>query len=472
MTTQIYYDCGRGRSQNDASAAQGTSPPCPRGDLKTLVRPEFFCGQTLEAGDLTTLVDWSRDRFGLQRFKTGWGVVCGLQVEVRPGTDNQIVVRPGYAVGLCGADLVVPCEAFRSLADACRGTNGECDQRRDEGSSSDDALPVDPDVCYSLDRRNLVAVDVYLKSRNDPFQPRPSLAHGACTETTDCNDARVRETYTILAERQPRERKKEDPQITEGVSLEESIGAEEVPDAAARVYREWRRGYLECFRHLLSERANLKELSKENKNLTTEMAGRIRSWAEVRRPRAAAFVRDCLDVKKWDTVPENPKSYFTKLLLYVLQDCRNDYFVRRCCTPAAACGVPLARVWMRRRSGDRCSIVYIDNTPPHRRELAPTGPPAPFGETNLSPYIWMRRKEFCRVKKELGLQINVAEEAFDPQTPDDLIDFFLKTENFGEEKLTAKHLREELAIRSGRRLVAHWSETPFGNRIVAFKVTE
>ncbi len=469
MTAQTYHDCGRGGSQDDQSATRETSSPCSRGDLKTLVRPNFFCGQTLEAGDLTTLVDWSRDRFGLQRFKTGWGVVCGLQVEVRPGTRDQVVVRPGYAVGLCGADIVVPCNAFRSLADPCRETNEGCVELRNIGPTYDNSSHIDPDACSSIDTSDLIAIDIFLRSNNAPFQPRPSLARHSCTEATDCSDARVRETYGIVAQRQPLEAGGNGSEIAEGEDEDEDVTVAALPEPLTKECRKWLWGYLQCFQHLLDEQDVLRELGGASEKLVRELAGRIGSWPEVQRPRAAAFVRDSVKVEDWNRVPENPQLFFTNLLVYLLQDCRSRYFAGLCPTPESFCGVPLARAWMRREQGNKCVIVYIDSVPPHRREIAPPGPPAPCGGIGLGPYIGMPTEHLCGIRRESGLQITLEKQAFNPKTPKQLVDFFLDPNEVQNGRPTPQALLEKLAATCDDELRAHYITTPFGDRIIAFK---
>ena len=114
-------------------------------ELECLVRPNFYCGQLLTDIDLDALVDWTKKRFALSRYRDGWGVVCGLHLSCSPpdgatsccGTEGEgpfVYVKPGYAVDCCGNDLVV-CEPIKV------NLNGVC------GSEEDPcAPPVTPKV--------------------------------------------------------------------------------------------------------------------------------------------------------------------------------------------------------------------------------------------------------------------------------------------------------------------------------------
>ena len=69
-------DVARG-SAHDCGCGCGGTCTCDSRccDLECLIRPNYFCGQTLTDRDLTALVEWARTRFGLVRYRAGWGVV-------------------------------------------------------------------------------------------------------------------------------------------------------------------------------------------------------------------------------------------------------------------------------------------------------------------------------------------------------------------------------------------------------------
>jgi hypothetical protein len=84
--------------------------------LVALCRPRFFDGQLITAADFSRL-----DRYIVQkdrlhnRYLHGVGVVCGLEA-VCSACDDTVTVRPGYALGPCGEDIVVPCDARVDVA--------------------------------------------------------------------------------------------------------------------------------------------------------------------------------------------------------------------------------------------------------------------------------------------------------------------------------------------------------------------
>ena len=62
-----------------------TNPACGEQEQtfcepECLVHPNFFCGQLLTDADLNALISWSKEKFRLDRYKNGWGVVHGLSV--------------------------------------------------------------------------------------------------------------------------------------------------------------------------------------------------------------------------------------------------------------------------------------------------------------------------------------------------------------------------------------------------------
>jgi hypothetical protein len=84
-------------------------PPCPvcKG-LECLCRPRFFPGQLLSDEDLNRLQNYVIGKNKLHnRYLTGWGVACGLEVVCDPCKPANVVVRAGYALSPCGDDIVL-----------------------------------------------------------------------------------------------------------------------------------------------------------------------------------------------------------------------------------------------------------------------------------------------------------------------------------------------------------------------------
>jgi hypothetical protein len=75
--------------------------------LQCLCRPRFFAGQLVTDADFNRLDQYlvGKDRLH-NRYLHGTGVVCGLEVVCNP-CDDTVTVRPGYALGPCGEDIVV-----------------------------------------------------------------------------------------------------------------------------------------------------------------------------------------------------------------------------------------------------------------------------------------------------------------------------------------------------------------------------
>lgn len=75
--------------------------------LECLCRPRFFAGQLLTDEDLRRLDHYIVAKNRLHnRYLHGTGSVCGLEVVCNP-CDDTVTVRPGFAIGPCGEDIVV-----------------------------------------------------------------------------------------------------------------------------------------------------------------------------------------------------------------------------------------------------------------------------------------------------------------------------------------------------------------------------
>jgi hypothetical protein len=103
--------CGCGQSQ---SSGRGCGcGPAAAGLIYDggFTRPSFFDGQLLCADDLQALTAYVRGKDRLHnRYLTGSGVVCGLDVVCSCADRGTVIVRAGYALDCCGNDIVVPCD--------------------------------------------------------------------------------------------------------------------------------------------------------------------------------------------------------------------------------------------------------------------------------------------------------------------------------------------------------------------------
>ncbi|MCW3494221.1 hypothetical protein [Microbacterium sp. SSM24] len=105
----VYSAHMRRMSGASAERSHGCDCTCPvcQG-LHTFVRPRFFAGQLLTETELTGLTTYFMEKQRLHnRYLHGYGVVVGLQVEC-DGCGPGVIVRPGYAIDPCGADIVLP----------------------------------------------------------------------------------------------------------------------------------------------------------------------------------------------------------------------------------------------------------------------------------------------------------------------------------------------------------------------------
>ncbi len=89
--------------------------------LECLCRPRFFAGQLLTDEDLRRLDHYvvAKDRLH-NRYLHGPGSVCGLEV-VCNACDDTVTVRPGYAIGPCGEDIVVCRDTAVDVGDLIQG---------------------------------------------------------------------------------------------------------------------------------------------------------------------------------------------------------------------------------------------------------------------------------------------------------------------------------------------------------------
>jgi len=76
-------------------------------DLCPPVRNRYFYGKLLDVAQFDLEQSYFNEkRWLLNRLVSGWGVICGLNVQL--GADNQsVVVTPGLAIDKCGHEIMV-----------------------------------------------------------------------------------------------------------------------------------------------------------------------------------------------------------------------------------------------------------------------------------------------------------------------------------------------------------------------------
>lgn len=190
-TEQKTQSCSCGCTSYDQTCCQ----------LDCLERPRFFCGQLLTDQDLTTLLRWTQDKLRLQRFKHGWGVVCGLDVRVHadPKKACSVVVSSGYAVDCCGDDIVVCAEDELDLSKACPFPESGCAELRAPAGSAAEYADEAPIYFKGkpFSASDICAIDLIIDYKETEAVPQTALGRSACREVGTCEYSRVREGYTL-----------------------------------------------------------------------------------------------------------------------------------------------------------------------------------------------------------------------------------------------------------------------------------
>lgn len=131
-----------GRIDSQGRCVCDECEPCD--GLTCLCRPRFFDGQLITAADFRKLDDYivGKDRLH-NRYLHGVGVVCGLEV-VCNLCDDTVTVRNGYALGPCGEDIVVCCDAHVDVAALIKeqralGARADCPPYSEPGKDSEAA---------------------------------------------------------------------------------------------------------------------------------------------------------------------------------------------------------------------------------------------------------------------------------------------------------------------------------------------
>jgi len=367
---------------------------CPQEDccaLDCLVRPRFFGGQLLTDQDLDQLVTWTADKFRLGRYRYGWGIVCGLEVQCDPADPAGVIVGPGYAVSCCGEDIVVCEDTKLDLSGACTQQGDPCTdlgQPTSAKPASSAATAAEAAEIPPWPTEPLV-VDVTIAYAAVPMDPTTPLTRIACGQRTGCEYGRLRESSTVS--------------YTAGV-----VGTDPVEAAAQR----WLDGYKRC-----------SDVLQQFRDAFTSYHGRgedirrwLRHWLDRHPPTGFCFLADTLATMSAGTLAEEPE--LVKILFWLVQDCRNAYLTCTCFACGAGTGVPLARVWLRPSPSDAggCSVFEIDPYPPYRRPLdQPCWTAAP-GTVNGAQVIWHRWEDACVRLAELGVATNRPEEFTFPRT--------------------------------------------------------
>jgi predicted flap endonuclease-1-like 5' DNA nuclease len=359
--------------------------------LECLTRPNFFYGQALKDDDLTAIVEYTRARLALERYRDGWGVACGLHVDIDPQVGGGVIVNPGYAVDYCGNDIVV-CDPLRFDLTSLLPPPDDCRQpapspveqipmarpieamlrhvrpERSDGQEEEKEKP-----SSAAPRRYVI--DLYLKHGEKKTSPQTTLVRSRCRDGAGCEYSRVVEHGVVEAVLVEAPYAMDDPSTSWLEGLRRIVRAVSVlvdevepilkslapPEAAKRTLALFRR-WLNA--HALHETDYVRALELASGLLA---AGRIPNLTE----------------------SESVQNYIANLINVILNDMISHY-VRCGCSPCAdERGIRLARIALfdTTRMGNSSSymIYFINNQPPVRRDLSLLDcHPAPPGKISLA----------------------------------------------------------------------------------------
>ena len=368
--------------------------PCDKttsvcGEQECLTRPRFFCGQLLTDQDLSALTEWSQDKFKLDRHKHGWGIVNGMQVRCDQTNRSRVVVDTGYAVDPCGNDIVVCEPSAVDFSDACPVEEKSCKE-----FATPDNKPNPTFMGLELAAGAITVVDLFVHYHEVKDLPLPALGRGACSERDACEYSRTNEHFRF-----------------------EWCYADERKATFDKVLLEWEQNYfIECRKVVDRFEAAFPGPSGEKDESYSQLLAReldrvkewLIDWLDAHPLHEFCFVRDAitqLSVATGNEV-EAIEQDITRLLFWIVQDCRNEYLQQRPMPIIEHSGVPVARVWLHREnvSGANCKVIHVEDFPDPRREWSRNDWPAPMGMVNLGSHVWQRAKQVCGIISGLGLE--------------------------------------------------------------------
>ncbi|MCY0916456.1 hypothetical protein [Massilia antarctica] len=420
-------------------------------ELDCLVRPHFFCGQLLTDADLAAMVEWTRARLALARYRDGWGIACGLDLSCSaPGGAGScragqpadagpaVYLNAGYALDCCGNDLVV-CEPIRvDLGPACRAPDDPCDPRATPptpptpptspatvpGAAADAATQAS---CLELKVGELIAVRLSLRYHEEPAQGQRAMFRGACQDDGPCQYARVLELPCVHLEEVPLGGPPDQRSDEERwrAALQQRIGQEVAAISAAVT------GGLDALlRHIRN-------------NPPYQFCYLEEMVCCLRKTGTPASAQDSLNIGK---------------LLFM------DWLLRQLQCPCGSClpddGVPLGRIILRRSvvaGRAHCSVVMIEQSAADRRPLRkdPCRPLDPR-QLDLGPYLGQAAKGALEQLHSRGIDVQEVRDKVD--SADQLPAFLGKLEGA---VLTYEH-------RIATRLEAHLVDDIAGTTRIAF----
>jgi hypothetical protein len=146
-------------------------------DLKSLERNRYFYGMLLDVYHFRRETNYfNAKRRLLNRLVSGYGVVCGLDVEAGP-KPNQIVITPGVAIDKWGYEIIVP-------------------ERTGPITIPDDVMAQGTSSYEQKESKEEPCVQVLICYHECESDPVPILA-GDCGGAQPCAPSTIREQYKI-----------------------------------------------------------------------------------------------------------------------------------------------------------------------------------------------------------------------------------------------------------------------------------
>ncbi|CAN7806237.1 hypothetical protein LJR267_010702 [Paraburkholderia hospita] len=415
-------------------------------ELECLVRPNFFCGQMLTDADLAAMVEWTRSRLALARYRDGWGIVCGLDLscsapvgagsccgETATGSGPVVYLNAGYALDCCGNDLVV-CEPIKvDLGPVCRPPADPCDPGAKPATTprATHVPQTDGDTqadCLRLKAEDLFAVRLSLRYHEELAQGQRAMFRGACSDDGPCQYARVLERPCVHLE--------------------------EVPLGAAQNGRNDKESRTTSFQQRLArEVAAIRAVVPKGMDA-------ILQHIRHNPPYQFCFLEEMVCCLRRNEAADRPTSF--QDLLHIGKLLLTDWLLRELQCTCSSClpddGVPLGRVILRRSAvagRTQCSVVMIEQSAAYRRPLRkdPCRPLA-AGELDLAPYLWQPATSEQEVMVTL-VKAKVASE-------DELLN---RLESFANTVVTFDPKAKD-------QLVAHLADDIVGTSRIAFFVRE
>ena len=371
------HDCGCG--------CGGTGGSCC--DLACLVRPNFYCGQLLTDADLSAVVQWTRDRLSLSRYRDGWGVVCGLEVTCSEpegacgcgcGSPKgcTVWIGKGYAVDCCGNDLVV-CEPIPvDLCGVCRPDDDPCvdpcwppakedptgarARRMQEVNLGGRPIPADEQMI----------VDLYLMYGEQPAGGQRALFRGSCADLDACEPSRLLERPVPKLVARP---------------LATPYGDDDEDDEVERLTKLY-----------LDEASRIDKLLA-NADLPT-LIRRLSTWR---------LYGVCLVMDYLRTLTDLDSDLIARIRGWLLFDWIMQAALCECRPCRTDDGVRLARLWLWRKDGrvECCRPLEIFGTPPFRRLLQRDCPPSSASKLDLRRWLGGRPDDVMKKMEREGMRV-------------------------------------------------------------------